>query len=49
MSLMNRIQKFSILKRDFSLFTGALTPTLKMKRGYISSLYSQEINKMYEA
>lgn len=45
--LIIRIQKFSLLKRDFSLVTGELTPTLKMKRGFISSLYSEEINKMY--
>lgn len=45
--IMRRIQKFSILKRDFSMGTGELTPTLKMKRGYISSVFSEEIEKMY--
>ena len=44
-----RIQKFSILKRDFSLATGELTPTLKMKRGFISSAFKEEIDSMYSS
>ena len=45
---MRGIQKFSILKRDFSLATGELTPTLKMKRGFISSAFKEEIEKIYD-
>ena len=42
-----RIQKFSLMNHDFSLATGELTPTLKLKRGYICSRYKEEIEKLY--
>ena len=35
------------MNHDFSLATGELTPTLKLKRGYICSRYKEEIEKMY--
>jgi long-chain acyl-CoA synthetase len=41
------IKYFRILPRDFSVETGELTPTLKMKRRVISEKYKQIIDSMY--
>ena len=43
-----RVQRFAILKHDFSLQTGELTPTLKLKRGAITSMYSDVIEQLYK-
>lgn len=42
-----QIRKFTLLPREFSIETGELTPTLKMKRKIISENFSQEIDMMY--
>jgi len=42
-----RIKKFLILPREFSLQTGELTPTLKVKRRAIEQLYRREIETLY--
>jgi len=43
------IQKFSILPHDFSVETGELTPTLKLKRSHVFSApeYSDIIKRLY--
>lgn len=42
-----RVQKFTILNTEFSVDTGELTPTLKLKRKIINQKYEAEINSMY--
>ena len=42
-----KIQKFGILGRDFSIQTGELTPTLKVKRGVAEKIWEGEIDKLY--
>ena len=41
------IKKFRILKNDFSIETGELTPSLKVKRKYCSEKYKEVIQSMY--
>ena len=43
------IKKFTILKTDFSVSTGELTPTLKTKRSVIAKQLSGIIEKIYNA
>uniref|UniRef100_A0A8C1WIX8 long-chain-fatty-acid--CoA ligase n=1 Tax=Cyprinus carpio TaxID=7962 RepID=A0A8C1WIX8_CYPCA len=42
-----RVQKWTILPRDFSISGGELGPTLKLKRPVVSKMYQEEINKFY--
>ncbi|MBN2012296.1 long-chain fatty acid--CoA ligase [candidate division KSB1 bacterium] len=42
-----QIKKFTLLTREFTLESGEMTPTLKMKRKIIAGNYVQEINAMY--
>ena len=41
-------KKFSLLKEDFSIENGLLTPTLKLKRKPILERYQSEIDKLYQ-
>lgn len=41
------IKKFVILPRDFSVESGELTPSLKVKRAFVASRYRTEIEAMY--
>ena len=43
----SKIQKFTILPRDFSVQTGELTATLKLKRSVVDNMYEDIIEKMY--
>jgi len=42
------IKKFSILKNDFSIETGELTPSFKIKRKFCSEKYKDILNAMYK-
>jgi long-chain acyl-CoA synthetase len=41
------IKKFTLLPRAFSIETGELTPTMKIKRRVVHDLYVREIDAMY--
>ncbi|MFY9398084.1 MAG: long-chain fatty acid--CoA ligase [Desulfomonilia bacterium] len=43
-----QIRKFTLLPKEFSIESGELTPTLKMKRKVINQNYSKEIEEMYK-
>jgi len=43
-----KIKKFALLKRDFEIEKGELTPTLKVKRNIVSEKYKILINSFYE-
>ncbi len=42
------VKRFTILDRDFSLETGELTPTLKVKRKAATQKYKSQIDSMYD-
>ncbi|MEU4212823.1 long-chain fatty acid--CoA ligase [Streptomyces sp. NPDC026206] len=43
-----RIRAFTVLDEDFGVASGALTPTLKIRRAAISRRYAAEIDALYE-
>jgi long-chain acyl-CoA synthetase len=43
-----QIKRFTLLSEPFTIQTGELTNTLKMKRAFIEEKYKEEIDKMYE-
>ena len=43
-----KVQKWTVLERDFSMAMNELTPTLKMKRATILKMYKDKVDKMYE-
>jgi long-chain acyl-CoA synthetase len=43
-----QIKKITLLPREFSLETGELTPTLKVRRRVVEQKYRQVIDRMYE-
>lgn len=42
-----RIQKFAILPHDFTITTGELTPTMKVKRNFVLSKFEHLIEDLY--
>jgi len=42
-----QIRKFKILERDFSLESGELTPTMKLRRGKVLDNFRGEISELY--
>ena len=42
------VKKFTILPRDFTVETGELTPSMKIKRRVVEATFKDEIEKMYE-
>lgn len=43
-----KIQKFAILQQDFSISTGELGPTMKVKRNFVADKYCEMIEKFYQ-
>lgn len=43
-----KIKKFAIVSRNFSIETGELTPTLKVKRQVVCELYKAQIDLLYD-
>lgn len=41
------IRRFAILSAPFSIETGELTPSMKIKRGFVNQKYASEIERMY--
>ena len=41
------IRKFRILPVDFTVLTGELTPTLKVKRNVVSARFANEVDAIY--
>ncbi|XP_058231633.1 long-chain-fatty-acid--CoA ligase ACSBG2-like isoform X3 [Hemibagrus wyckioides] len=44
-----KVQKWTLLSKDFSISGGELGPTMKLKRPVVSKMYKEEIDKFYEA
>ncbi|CAH1716116.1 unnamed protein product [Chironomus riparius] len=42
-----KVQKFMVLPNEFSMHTGELGPTMKLKRGFVMQKYKNEIEKFY--
>jgi long-chain acyl-CoA synthetase len=42
------VKKFRIVPRPFSIETGELTPTLKVKRKIVNKNFATEIESMYQ-
>tara|TARA_B100000963_G_scaffold219924_1_gene191694 strand:- start:139 stop:1839 length:1701 start_codon:yes stop_codon:yes gene_type:complete len=47
LSVIEKIKKFKIIKDDFTIENGMLTPTLKLKRKKILEKYKQDLEKLY--
>lgn len=43
-----RVRRYFVLDRDFSLETGEMTPTMKMKRKAIEELYADRFERVYQ-
>ncbi len=43
-----RVRKFKLLERPFTLETGEITPSLKIKRKFVEERYGHLIEEMYE-
>ncbi|MFF1478739.1 AMP-dependent synthetase/ligase [Streptomyces sp. NPDC058301] len=43
-----RIRAFAVLDEDFTIESGVLTPTLKVRRRAVTERYAQEIERLYE-
>jgi long-chain acyl-CoA synthetase len=47
LSSYEQIKKFAILGKEFSVDSGEMTPTLKMKRNVIETQYQDVIQQLY--
>ena len=47
LSLVEKVKKFKLIKEEFTIENGMLTPTLKLKRKEIVINYKQQLEKLY--
>ena len=47
LSLVEKVKKFKLIKDEFTIENGMLTPTLKLKRKKILEKYKQDLEKLY--
>ena len=47
LSLIEKVKKFKLIKEEFTIENGMLTPTLKLKRKKILERYKEELEKLY--
>ena len=47
LSLMEKVKKFKLIKEEFTIDNGMLTPTLKLKRKKILEKYKKDLEKLY--
>ena len=47
LSIIEKIKKFKLIKQEFTIENGMLTPTLKLKRKKILEKYKQDLEKLY--
>ncbi len=47
LSLIEKVRKFKLIKDEFTIENGMLTPTLKLKRKKILEKYKQDLEKLY--
>jgi long-chain acyl-CoA synthetase len=47
LSRFETIKKFAILEGDFSVSGGELTPTLKVRRGFVNAKYQTVLDSLY--
>ena len=47
LSLVEKVKKFKLIKDEFTIENGMLTPTLKLKRKIILEKYKNELEKLY--
>ena len=47
LSLIEKVKKFKLIKEEFTIQNGMLTPTLKLKRKIILEKYKKDLEKLY--
>ena len=47
LSLIEKVKKFKLIKEEFTIENGMLTPTLKLKRKKILDKYKEDLEKLY--
>ena len=47
LSLIEKVKKFQLIKEEFTIENGMLTPTLKLKRKKILERYKEDLEKLY--
>jgi long-chain acyl-CoA synthetase len=47
LSLVEKVKKFKLIKEEFTIENGMLTPTLKLKRKKILETYKEDLEKLY--
>ena len=47
LSLVEKVKKFKLIREEFTIENGMLTPTLKLKRKEIINIYKQQLENLY--